>query len=193
MALDDVAADMPWLHDMATNLLQQQFEAWKEHKKMTSSHAWKVLHEESGLWVTPETQDIDPEDPRIASGKLVDLLQCTMATEQPSQFFETSLNTIVILLPHIIEADWSNEEMCEIIHSIWVDANQHEEHLRPDLFKPFKDLSRQDQEKDYDFLFLIRQYILDHLEELPVDFVTDESAAVIGQQHVSFEDFSVEK
>ena len=46
---------------------------------------------------------ISPSDERIEQGKVVDMLACERAIDQPRQFFATFLDTLLKLLPALIQ------------------------------------------------------------------------------------------
>lgn len=91
--------------------------SWTESKRATSSHAWKLLDEESGMWIGLE-EEVNSDDPRIHEGQLVDLSQRDLATDQPVQFWEASLNTMMILIPHVTQADRVDKRAAVRHHSL---------------------------------------------------------------------------
>ena len=107
-----------WLRDMAASILEDQLNQWKEHRSTASSHAWKELNSETSRRQTPvDAQRIQPDDARIGEGALVDLSACSKATQQPPQFFQVSLDTLLTIIPDIILPNsLSNFDVCTTIH-----------------------------------------------------------------------------
>ena len=138
---------------MASSILQNQYEAWKQRKQSTTAHAWKALDESSGLWYSP-SETISPSDKRMEQGKVVDLLACERATDQPRQFFATSLDALVELLPALIQGAMTGTQLCTLVHEVWMERNAHEKDSKPHLFVPCEELDPAEQQKDFDFVFL---------------------------------------
>ena len=74
------------------------------------------------------------------------------------------------------------------------DANQHEMHSRSDLLREFCDLNRDREEhnKDLSFLFSVRHYMIEHLEHVSLELVSDGRSELIRSQRVTFEEILTE-
>ena len=83
-------------------------------------------------------------------------------------------------------------EECGALHC--ADANHNEMHSRSDLLREFRDLNRDREEhnKDLSFLFSVRHYMIEHLEHVPLELVSDGRSELIRSQHVTFKEILTE-